>query len=147
MPITSTNTNTNTHHIMKVLHIVLNTNTMSAPSNSTNFGYLVLAISPVKYVSMVNLGMGSTTSNVIIFPTISRVYWELQMDKHIYDVYHVTEKALKLQLIIVMEDIFYNKLHINNIIYISMTTKELIDHMWAIYGEVMTINLSQTQYK
>ena len=132
---------------MKVLHIVLNTNTMSAPSNSTNFGYLVLAISPVKYVSMVNLGMGSTTSNVIIFPTISRVYWELQMDKHIYDVYHVTEKALKLQLIIVMEDIFYNKLHINNIIYISMTTKELIDRMWAIYGEVMTINLSQTQYK
>ena len=147
MPITSTNTNTNTHRIMKVLHIVLNTNTMSAPSNSTNFGYLVLAISPVKYVSMVNLGMGSTTSNVIIFPTISRVYWELQMDKHIYDVYHVTEKALKLQLIIVMEDIFYNKLHINNIIYISMTTKELIDRMWAIYGEVMTINLSQTQYK
>ena len=53
-----------------------------------------------------------------------------------YDVYHTTYNALKLQLLATTYEVYYRDLYDDNIGYISVSTQLLLDHIWAVYRQI-----------
>ena len=47
-----------------------------------------------------------------------------------------TSKALKLQLLATVEEVYYRDLHDDNVGYALVFTQLLLDHLWLAYGQI-----------
>ena len=117
---------------------------MSVPSDNTPFGHLVLTMTSVDYLVNMpdlfepprNFGNGTSIALGDTAPTIIQAHWAFQVDKKIHDVYHATDKALKFQLLATVEEVCYRDLHDDYVRYASVSTQLLLDHLWAVYGQI-----------
>ena len=117
---------------------------MSVPSDNTPFEHLVLTMTPTDYLLKTtelfdlpcNPGTGPTIAHGATALTITQAHWLFQVEKKLNDVYHVTDKVLKLQLRSAVEEVPYNDLHDNDVRYALVSTRLLLDHLWTSYGKI-----------
>ena len=122
---------------MKILQIELNSNVTSVSSDNTRCGHLVLTMTPLDYLLKTpdpfnppnNPGTGPTIEQRATAPTITKAHRAIQVDKKVYDIYHAMDKALKLQFLAAVEEVYFRDLHDNDVSYTSVSTQLLLDHL------------------
>ena len=123
---------------------------MSLTSENTQFGYLVLTMTPADYLLKTldpftppnNPDTCPTITQRAIDPTITRSHWEFLVEKKVYGVYRATEKSLKLQLLATVEEVYYRDLHDDDVGCALVSTKILPYHLWSAYGQINDNQLS-----
>ena len=137
-------TDTPTRVSLRSLQTDLNTNAMSVPTNESILGHLALTMNSTAYLQKAttafpvptNPGSGPTMARTATDAVIKQAHFEYKTKKAEYDIYNATDRALKTQLIKAVPDMFFNILKDDDIGYASVTTLEILTHLWDTYGSI-----------
>ena len=80
--------------------------------------YTLKTVTPCR--TPIKPGTGSITIAYVISTQLADPHWKYKVNKNIYNVYHATDKACKLQLLAAIDNFVYKELYGNNVNYIYM---------------------------
>ena len=131
---------------LKELHVKLNANAASVHSNlgDGNLGYLYLTVtdevyatlSEVPFIEPANPGMLPDIPAGASIRQANDVQRNFDENRRIFNEYTATDKALKQQLIGAIPDMYIKTLKHPISAYSTVTTKQILAHLYAQYGQL-----------
>jgi hypothetical protein len=128
------------------LHLQLNANAASIHSHlgDGRLGLLHLTISPAVYATLsdvafvppVNPGPVPLFEDGLTGPQIANVRLEFAENTALYKRYDTADKALKQLLLSAVDDMFVRCLQTQYIGYLNVTTRAILDHLYAEYARI-----------
>jgi len=135
-----------TYETLAELHSQLNSNAASVQSNLGNgeLGHLFLTVSPAVYntlsdtpaVPPENPGPDAIIPNGATRSVIVDLRHEHTVDTQVFTTYVNTDKALKRILLAAVDEMYYRTLRHRFIGYGNVTTRQILDHLYAQYADI-----------
>jgi hypothetical protein len=139
------------------VNLRLNANAASVQSNLGNgtLGLLALTVSPAVYTNLsntafvvpVNPGPQPVIPAQATTHVLAAVTCEHKENLRIWREYLATDKALNQQVLGAVQEMYYNTLRDRITGYASVTTRQLLDHLCATYGNITPANLADIDAK
>jgi hypothetical protein len=133
------------------LHLQLNANAASVQSHLGNgvLGLLYLTVSPAVYATLsavpfippVNPGSAPVIPNAATGPQIANIRAEFVEATALFTKYSTTDKALRQLLVGAVDEMFIRRLQTKYLGYLNVTTRQLLDHLYAQYARISSSDL------
>ena len=139
------------------LHMKLNSNAASIQYNLGDgaLGLLYLTVSPTVYTTLstapyvrpVNPGSKPIVSDVSTSPVIVDLRYAFKLANDIFTEYYQTNKSLRKILLASVDKIYVRSLRHRYIGYGQTTTRQLLDHTYAVYAYISPAGLQLNDAK
>ena len=139
------------------LHLQLNANAASIPSNGGNgqLGLLYLTVSPVVYATLspvvfvppVNPGITPIFPAGATGPQIANIRHVFKESHGMFSAYVLADKALKTLLLGAVDDMFVRSLQTKHIAYLNVTTRGILDHLYAQYARISPADIKENDVR
>jgi hypothetical protein len=139
------------------LHQQLNANAASVPSHLGNgvLGLLYLTVSPAVYANLsavafippVNPGPTPIIPARSTVPTTETIRARFVENTAIFKQYSTTDKALKQLLVGAVDEMFIRSLQTKYLGYLNVSTRQILDHLYAQYARISSSDLQDNDVK